>query len=70
MWQYLFHTARENPVLKILRFYCAVVAHAFNLSTQEAEEFEVSLVYRVSFSAARATQKSCLKTNKKKILCF
>jgi hypothetical protein len=49
---YIFKT-REDP---------GVVAHAFNPSTWEAEagrflsEFEVSLVYRVSSRAARATQ--------------
>ena len=45
----------------------AVVAHACNLSTQEAEagdlsEFEASLVYRVSSKTARAvSEKPCLK---------
>ena len=52
-----------------------MVAHAFNPSTREAEasgflsEFEASLVYRVSSSTARATQRNpVLKTkqNKKK----
>jgi hypothetical protein len=41
----------------------AVVAHAFNPSTWEAEaggssEFEASLVYRVSSRTARATQRN------------
>jgi hypothetical protein len=42
-----------------------VVAHTFNLSTQEAEqrqvdfyEFEASLAFRVSFRTARATQRN------------
>jgi hypothetical protein len=48
-----------------------VVAHAFNLSTREAEaggflEFEASLVYRVSSRTARATQRNSVlkQTNK------
>jgi hypothetical protein len=46
-----------------------VVAHAFNLSTQEAEagrfEFEASLVYRVSSRTARATQRNPVSKSKK-----
>ena len=45
----------------------AVVAHAFNPSTWEAEaEFKASLVYRVSSRTARATQRNPVlkKTNK------
>jgi hypothetical protein len=47
-----------------------VVAHAFNLSTWEAEaggfELEASLVYRVSSRTARATQRNpVLKKTKK-----
>ena len=45
------------------------MVHAFNSSTQEAEavdfcEFEASLIYRVNFRTARATEKSCLKKAK------
>jgi hypothetical protein len=48
-----------------------VVAHAFNLSTWEAEvrwisEFEVSLVYKVGSSTARATQRNRVSKKKKK----
>jgi hypothetical protein len=52
---------------------CSVVVDAFNLSTQEAEqtslcEFKASLVYAVSFRAARISetllQKNKNKTNK------
>jgi hypothetical protein len=50
-----------------------VVAHTFNSSTREGgrgrPEFKASLVYRVSFRTARATEKPCLikqkQTNKK-----
>jgi hypothetical protein len=49
----------------------AVVAHAFNPSTWEAEagrfrisEFEASLVYRVSSRTARATQRNPVSENK------
>ncbi|GAB1299163.1 NEDD4 family-interacting protein 2 [Apodemus speciosus] len=46
-----------------------VVAHAFNPSTWEAEaggslEFEASLVYRVSFRTAKATQKTLSQEEK------
>ena len=46
----------------------AVVAHAINPSTWEAEavgtpEFNVSLVYRVSFSTAKATQRNPVSKN-------
>jgi hypothetical protein len=53
----------------------AVVAHAFNPSTWEAEageflssrsELEVSLVYRVSSRTARATQRNPVSDKKKK----
>jgi hypothetical protein len=45
------------------------VAHAFNPSTWEAEAggFQVaSLVYRVSFRTARATQRNPVSKNQKK----
>jgi hypothetical protein len=46
----------------------AVVAHVFNPSTWEAEvggsqEFEASLVYRVSSRTARATQRNPVSKN-------
>jgi hypothetical protein len=49
----------------------AVVAHAFNPSTWEAEaggfpEFKASLVYRVSSRTARAIQKNPVSKKKKK----
>jgi hypothetical protein len=47
--------------------------HAFKLSTREAEaeagkfsEFKASLVYRVSFRIARATQRNPVSKNKNK----
>ena len=48
----------------------AVVVHAFNPSTWEAEtglisEFEASLVYRVSSKRARATQRNLISKNQK-----
>ena len=50
-----------------------MVAHAFNPSTQEAEQadlfkFEASLVYETSFRTARATQRNSAskKQNKTK----
>ena len=47
-----------------------VMAHAFNPSTREAEdrqisEFEVSLVYRVSSRTARAIQRNPVLKNQK-----
>ena len=48
----------------------AMVAHAFNPNTQEAEagrdlcEFEASLVYTVSFMTARVTQTSLVSETK------
>jgi hypothetical protein len=47
-----------------------MVAHAFNLSTREAEaggysEFQDSLVYRVSSRTARAAQRKPVSKNKK-----
>jgi hypothetical protein len=47
------------------------VAHAFNLSTWEAEaggisEFEASLVYKVSSRTARATQRNPVPPSQKK----
>ena len=48
----------------------AVVVHAFNPSTWEAEasgfEFEASLVYRVSSRTARATQRNCLEKKRER----
>ena len=48
-------------------FHWAVVAHAFNPITWEAEagisEFEASLVYRVSSRTARATQRNPVSEN-------
>jgi hypothetical protein len=50
----------------------AVVTHAFNPSTWEAEagrqisEFEVSLVYKVNSITARATQRNPVSKKKKK----
>jgi hypothetical protein len=51
----------------------AVVEHAFNPSTREAEaeaggflSFEASLVYRVSSRTARATQRNPVLNNQKK----
>jgi hypothetical protein len=55
-----------------LKPFCrAVVAHAFNPSTWEAEagrfsEFKASLVYRVSSRTARATQRNPVSKNKTK----
>ena len=50
--------------------YWAVVAHAFNPSTQEAEdlcEFEASLVTRASSrTESKATEKPCLKKQQQK----
>ena len=51
-----------------------VVAHAFNSSTWEAEaggslELEASLVYRVSFRTARATQRNPDSKMKQKCIC-
>jgi hypothetical protein len=47
-----------------------VVAHAFNLSTWEAEageiEFEASLVYRVSSRTVRTIQSNPVSKKKKK----
>jgi hypothetical protein len=43
-----------------------VVAHTFNPSTWEAEEFEASLVYKVSSRTARAIQKNPVSKSKKK----
>jgi hypothetical protein len=48
-----------------------VVAHTFNPSTWEAEagrfqEFEASLVYKVSSRKARATQRNPVSKNKTK----
>jgi hypothetical protein len=46
-----------------------VVAHTFNLSTQEAErqisEFKASLIYRVSSRTARTTEKPYFEKRKK-----
>jgi hypothetical protein len=49
----------------------AVVVHAFNPSTWEAEavrfqEFKASLVYKVSSRTARATQRNPVSKKKKK----
>jgi hypothetical protein len=48
----------------------AVVAHAFNASTWEAEadisEFEASLVYRVSSRTARTAQRNPVSKNQEK----
>ena len=48
----------------------AVVVHAFNPSTWEAEasgfEFEASLVYKVSSRTARATQRNCLEKKRER----
>jgi hypothetical protein len=48
-----------------------VVAQTFNPSTREAEaggsELEASLVYRVSFRTARATQRNPVSKNKQTI---
>jgi hypothetical protein len=54
----------------------AVVAHAFNPSTWEAEagggrwisEFEASLVYKVSSRTARATQRNLSRKNNKQAI--
>jgi hypothetical protein len=42
------------------------VAHAFNPSTWEAEEFEARLVYKVSSRTARAIQRNPVSKNQKK----
>ena len=47
------------------------MAHSFNPSTWEAEavdliEFEASLVYKLSSSTARATQRNLVSKKKKK----
>jgi hypothetical protein len=52
-------------------FNQAVVAHAFNPSTWEAElgrflEFKVSLVNRVSSMTARTTQRNPVSKNQKR----
>jgi hypothetical protein len=53
------------------RFSQVVVVHTFNPSSQEAEEsrsleFEASLVYRGSSRTAKATERNCLKTPRKR----
>jgi hypothetical protein len=50
----------------------AVVAHAFNPSTWEAEaggisEFKTSLIYRVNSRTARAILRNCLEKKKFKV---
>ena len=69
----LSSSARERTVtVRIRKRSQAVVAHAFNPSTWEAEagdlsKFEASLVYKMSSSTdSKATEKHCLKTPKKK----
>jgi hypothetical protein len=44
-------------------FKLGTAAHIFSPSTQEREEFEASLVYRVSSRAARATQRNPVLKN-------
>ena len=55
----------ENIFLisNVIYFSQVIVVHTFNPSTWESEagrylEFEASVVYRVSFRAARATQRN------------
>ena len=64
-------TAKQIMDTKLKFWSWAVVAEAFNPSTEEAEsgrspEFEVSLVYRVNFSTDKATQKNPISEQKKK----
>ena len=54
---------KGNQLLK-RKLKLGVVAHAFNPSTQEAEA--ASLVYKVSFRIARATQRYPVSKKKKK----
>jgi hypothetical protein len=65
------HRSVNHEMFKNKNTFCsqAVVAHAFNPSTLEAEgrwisEFEDSLVYKVSSRTARATQRNPVSKNK------
>jgi hypothetical protein len=63
------------PSLKKKRLCQVVVAHAFNPSTQETgrwiSEFKPSLVYRMTFRTARATQRNpVFKTKNKQPICL
>ena len=60
---YLDIKANTQTNKQTLHFSQAVVVHAFNPSTQEAEagqslEFEASLVYRMSSRTVRTTQRN------------
>ena len=61
---------RKKGIFKQIKLVRAVVAHAFNPSTWEAETdrlgFKASLAYRVSSRTASVTQRNCIMKKKQK----